>query len=441
MPSAVESEQKRNAWLILAACIVWVLLLGIVGTRQALYPEKNTVFPVYMTVGQQWINGQNVYTDNAFRYSPAAAGMFAVIGILPDGIDTVLWLLINTSVFFWGVWWWARVALPRFGLRVPPRYTPVAQVAALFLVLTPLAIANFNNLQANPLVLGLLLAAVAACVQKRWNVVVICITVATLLKIYPLALGLVLVVLYPRQLGWRLAVALVLGALLPFAMQYPSYVLESYRNWVTSLAAENRIWRDQRDLIKIWETWSGLRLSPFMVGAVRAFGVLAVGLGSWFLRTRPTRDFDRPRLLVALGMVVGWIMLLGPNTESATYILLAPLATWALLASWSETPGSAGAILFAVAYGLLIIAGAAIWFPGGKVVQEWGLQPLAALLWVIAMLRWAVLLPAVWPQSVNVPLGEIAGAIGANDSVGGDAVAGGINCGWKKKQGGMTILP
>ena len=39
--------------------------------------------------------------------------------------------------------------------------------------------------------------AIAAAVRQRWNVLTLCIVAATSLKIYPLALGLVLLVLYP----------------------------------------------------------------------------------------------------------------------------------------------------------------------------------------------------------------------------------------------------
>ena len=35
-----------------------------------------------------------------------------------------------------------------------------------------------------------------------------------------------------------------------------------------------------------------------------------------------------------LGMGTAWLMLFGPATEFATYILLAPTASWAVLESW-----------------------------------------------------------------------------------------------------------
>jgi hypothetical protein len=49
---------------------------------------------------------------------------------------------------------------------------------------------------------------------------------------------LLLVLLYPRQLGWRLAVILVLLGALSFTLQQPAYVFEQYQRW---FALERRI--------------------------------------------------------------------------------------------------------------------------------------------------------------------------------------------------------
>jgi hypothetical protein len=53
------------------------------------------------------------------------------------------------------------------------------------------------------------MAAVLAAYSKRWAISAICIGIAAYLKIYPLAVGLLMVLIYPRQLGWRLAMTLI----------------------------------------------------------------------------------------------------------------------------------------------------------------------------------------------------------------------------------------
>src|SRR5215467_3186852 len=68
----------------------------------------------------------------------------------------------------------------------------------------------------------------------------LCIAISAYLKIYPVAFGLLLVLLYPRQLGWRLAVLLALLGALSFRLQQPGYVFEQYQRWFVSRAADNR---------------------------------------------------------------------------------------------------------------------------------------------------------------------------------------------------------
>src|SRR5204863_5778587 len=97
------------------------------------------------------------------------------------------------------------------------------------------------NGQSNPLVAGLLLAAVAGVAERRWNLAAVCVTAAVLFKGYPLAIGLLLAAVYPRRFAPRLAVALALGALLPFLLQRPEYVAAEYGSWLRLLGADDRM--------------------------------------------------------------------------------------------------------------------------------------------------------------------------------------------------------
>src|SRR5438876_1142030 len=58
---------------------------------------------------------------------------------------------------------------------------------------------------------------------------------ATLIKGYPLALALVLSVLFPRRFAWRFAAALALGLALPFAGGRPAAVVAQYGSWFAHL--------------------------------------------------------------------------------------------------------------------------------------------------------------------------------------------------------------
>src|SRR5438045_3411491 len=82
-----------------------------------------------------------------------------------------------------------------------------------------------------PLVLGLILIALAALAAEHWRLAAGCVAVAVLFKLYPAAILLLAVTIFPRRFaGWSL-VALVTGLLLPFLMQSPSYVASQYQAW------------------------------------------------------------------------------------------------------------------------------------------------------------------------------------------------------------------
>jgi len=82
----------------------------------------------------------------------------------------------------------------------------------------------------------------------------------------------------------------------------------------------------------------------------------------------------------ALDLGCCWMVLLGPATESCTYILLAPALAWSLLET-ARTPRARWSFgLVALAAGVLWTCCVAGWFPFGKALRAVGLQPLGGLL-------------------------------------------------------------
>src|SRR5207245_11703816 len=96
-----------------------------------------------------------------------------------------------------------------------------SQQALLFLLAVPLSIGCLNNGQSNVLIIALLLGATAAIQMGRWNLAAGCLALAVLFKIYPIALGLLFSLLFPRKFGSRFFLALLLGLVLPFLLQNP----------------------------------------------------------------------------------------------------------------------------------------------------------------------------------------------------------------------------
>src|SRR5262249_32951527 len=161
--------------------------------------------------------------------SPLVAGLLVPISFLPVILSSPLWVLLNAAVLLAALFYWQRaVSATRFSFAI------------LALLVLPLALASLHNGQCNSLVIGLVIAGVAAAAGERWNWATFFIALATFLKLYPVAVGLLLVALYPRKLAVRMAIALGLGVLLPFLMQHPAYVLHQYGDWVAYLQKDDR---------------------------------------------------------------------------------------------------------------------------------------------------------------------------------------------------------
>jgi Glycosyltransferase family 87 len=397
-----ETTRTRRFVPARLVAIVWALAIVAVCGRIALNksPTRQDLFPVYQNAGHSWLAGQDLYRDAKFdyRYSPLFAATVVPISILPLKIGSILWRLIGISVFLGSFYWTSRQGIPD---KLVSKET-----ASLFLLLLPLALGNLNNGQANLLVIGVLLASVAAIVRQRWMLAAVCLAVAATIKVYPLALCLLFVLMYPRQLFWRFALCITLAAALPFAMQRTDYVTRQYSDWFHYLQAEDRTSRsisewysDLRLILRLWF----LALSPrlYLLIQIATGAMIAVLAVVGRLRSWPAQ-----RLLAwTLSLGCCWMLLLGPATESSTYVLVAPTIVWVAAELLVRGGRRLEIAWVALIYGLQLLAGVAGWFGGMKRLGVYT-SPLAlsALLLAAYLMR-----PAIFrqmnPQSHRVAAG------------------------------------
>src|SRR5262249_42720766 len=92
----------------------------------------------------------------------------------------------------------------------------------------------------NVLLMALVLAAGMAVITERWNLAAACLAGACLLKLFPVAIALLLILIHPRKLGWRFVAALAAGLFLPFLLQTPAYVFRQYENWLLLVGSDDR---------------------------------------------------------------------------------------------------------------------------------------------------------------------------------------------------------
>jgi Glycosyltransferase family 87 len=383
---------RRAAFIVFG---LWLAVILGVTIRGIAAPHQNSVFLVFRDAGRAWLAGQPLYSHvGKYLYSPLAAAFFAPFALIPDWAASALWHLATGLAYFFAViCWFRRYQSSSFSSSSSSTVLGVTELGLALLL--PLSIGNLNNGQASPFIIALLLCGCVAALDERWTLAAGCIAIAAFFKIYPLAIGLLLAVIEPRKLSWRLILGLLILGLLSLVLQRPDYVVNQYGDWWRSLGADQR--RVSTELGSWRDAWLLLRILhiPITVGAyavLQAAAALAAAIFCWW------RSKTWNRAAVIWGVFSSgclWITLFGPSTELATYIFLAPPVAFACshaLVSASQKRPRLWWFQFlpVAAYGLLLLAEALnAWVP---VIRQnnylHAIQPVAALLFLGFILRW-----------------------------------------------------
>ena len=366
---------SRSRWEK-AAFVIWSVILLLVSAHVFLWPESKTVYPIFSASGQFWWTGTDLYepyrptnVQDGYRYSPTCAILFTPFAVFPDAVGGVLWRLFSAAALLGALGWFARTLLP----------APLSgkHYALLLLLVVPLSIQSVNNGQANIVVIACMLGAVASVKEQRWHLASLLIAGAFICKLYPLALGMILILLYPRQLWWRIPAACLTSLLLPFLCQDPAYVIDQYEKWIALIRSEDRaniqlehMYRDLWLLIHLY----GIPISRNVYLLLQAGAGAGIALLCW---NRQRAGWPANRLLTStLALTMTWTMLLGPATESSSFALLAPSFAWSIVEALQANNVNArhrllwgSCALFAIAVIL------------GGIVNDWKIHQLGVHAW------------------------------------------------------------
>jgi Glycosyltransferase family 87 len=380
----MEAGTKHVRYLNLLAIVAWSVALLVVIARVLLLPDRVTCFRAYQLSGCDWFHGQGLYADrsDSYVYSPLVAVLFVPLASLPPALGAVIWLIFDVSIFLVGI-----VAILRTDLypNLGPRHYGV-----VLLLLLPIALSNLDIAQANPTVAGLLLLTIAAARTGRWNIAAVCAALAAYLKIYPLAVGLLIFAIAPRQFGWRLLLALIVFGLLPFLLQHWDYVMRQYGGWLRQRIADNRFNNpDSLAPIDLWLLLVRMGKLPIHQGAYRFFQMVS-GIGiALYCAVRQRQGWPLSRVLAALfSLACVWMTLCGPATEGVTYLLLAPAVVFALVQAFLEPQSIPLRTLVCCAYALLFLTAAKNSLLPHLSPWTRVMQPLAALIFLAYCLSW-----------------------------------------------------
>ena len=321
---------KHPTFWTVTAWVSWAVALLVLVVRYCAGFHRAYAFNDYILAGSHWTNGEYLYANwRGFVYSPLTAVFFAPLAYLPQGVAYTLWLVLSTSALLGGL---ATLLKTTFFPVFSRAYSGV-----IYLLLLPFTLGNLDVGQANALVIGLLMFAIAAVRTERWNLAALCVVIPTYFKIYPLAVGILICAIAPRRFAWRLLITLLLLGVAPFLFQHWSYVSDQYHAWVTTRTSDDRL--NYPINYAPLDLWFLIHCIGHLPIPCWVYILIQVGTGAGLAllcRWGKWRHWETERVLTTLFFLVSvWMVLCGPATESHTYLLLAPALVLGLVLSFN----------------------------------------------------------------------------------------------------------
>ena len=303
--------RKPRAW--------WVILLGLVIAIAATVAEmvrlRYANYLVYTDSTVDFWNGINPYTQQFvdahgryFLYTPVFSVLYWPIAALPRWLGPLVWNIGNFSLFTLAVF------------TLPRRYDAYKVYIYLFLLLV--LEQSVFSFQFNVVVAYIFLFAYSLLERGHGLAAVLLIMVSATTKVYGIV-ELLLLFCYPKAFR-NLCAAAVAGVallLLPALKVGFDGLVPCYMNWWAMLSQH----QSSATYVSLLYAWP-LRL---VLDHYRIVQLLTIGgvVAVFFVRWRRWGEFGFRA--TTLGVLMGWIIVLGDSSETHTYLIaLAGYMLW-----------------------------------------------------------------------------------------------------------------
>jgi len=328
-----------------AARFAWGLAALASTVKVLVSPDRHTLWLVFRKGALGWWAGENIYVNRTdyFNYSPAFAALvapFVALGV----VGNVLFNVAGLALLYFAILRLTRVVFPE---PVLSRNAPVVLLLSLVGVLRAVWSSQAHTWSA-----AFVFLAAVAIVERRWWASAFALALSIHLKLAPIALAAVVAVVWPAAMAWRVPLAILAVAAVPFVRGHPAEVLAMYPQWRDWLEKFSRIrfpsFRDARHLFEI----AGVATPLGAYRVVQAAALLAVLFWAWRLARR--RVETRWLVSGAFALTIAYLLVLGPAVEFTQYPMLAPWVSAAWVAAW---PRPRGRWLLGAVWGLTMVAG------------------------------------------------------------------------------------
>lgn len=325
---------RRNLYMI-------GFLLAFIVTLLEFMRGRHQNFMVFSDATQFFWQGISPYTTDFvefhgrfFLYSPVFTVLFAPFAYLPAWLGPFAWNLFNYSLFFLAIF------------TLPRQFTH-QQKCRMFLFLLLILGQSLLSFQYNITVACMFLFAYTLLEKDRGFLAVLLIMISGCTKVYGI-FELALLLCYPhfwRNLGYAVGTGIVLLAL-PLIKIAPIDLFPYYEEWCHSLAVHQSTGAyDSFFYARPIAAWTLPHFRTLQLGMLGLLTLLFLGN----FRKWPSFTFRTQ----ALGILMGWVVLLSDSAEKHTYIIaLAGFMLW----YWSRTTRTmTDKILFWSCFALLCV--------------------------------------------------------------------------------------
>lgn len=367
----------------------WIVMILVLVGKSLIETDQHTTYPGFVKGTGYYLADKDPYISSfwEYRYSPTFATVFSVFTKVPLQVGGAAWILLTVGVLFWGIRQLLEHALPQNWNH--------RQRETFFALSLLVCIRGLWASQSTPLVIGLVCATAAAIVQKRWWQAALFLALPAYIKVWPIAIGLLLVSCHPRKLATRYLLFMAGLALLPLLIKPPAMVWQQYQNWHQALFGPMQVRHIYRDMWALWESIAPPVPQKLYMALQLTTALVALGLCLW-QRYRAPSAKHFCTFVIAIWM--GWQLSFGPGVERNTFCLGAPLLAWGLISS--RESGRGHAVMF-TSFALTVL------FSFGVCERELvnyipavlGALPFGAVLFA----GWMIWFARKWPATSTVP--------------------------------------
>lgn len=311
----LRKKETPLQWNWILALTAWsvVFLLPFFWTK-----GLGVVSKTFMEGSLRFWTGGNPYATpemgDVFHYSPLFAALYGVFAYAPTPLHLILWAALNSCVFFYAINLWVRFE------RKNSSWMWLGLVAALM----ELDISQRYH-QANALIIGLVLIAIALYRDKKLFLSGIVFALGINIKIIPVMFALPLLWPFNRRYAVGLFSGLLLFFLLPTIFSGWERNLFLHKEQYMAIVSD----LDHRRMLDIANVLIRLGQTEIADPVKNIIAVLSclIFCGARFVYSK---EFPWARW-IAFGTAAS--LLLSPRTESPTFVLLAPCYLLLMLSS------------------------------------------------------------------------------------------------------------